>query len=286
MVKSKVNPKLTNTKHVNLSSYDDVESLENFTAQSFKEYCQAKMDGCDKHVDFINKQCVSAAENWSGRVVEIGSGNGKLLFNLEKKGLLKTGLGIEVSQSRHEFSQKFKKLVGSQLVTNVNQAVFALQPNSQSDLVVAVDVVLQLIAPLFESAEQDILNWCRRSLKPGGFLLLELWSFEHLLKQLALMEQALQVWEEFPETDPFEFCLAKIDLNESKDIVWEKTFLKRGSGEKSFFTNILRPYSEDAIVRRLQEAGFHNIEVFQSWRQEDDTAPGEYIVLAQNSESL
>jgi SAM-dependent methyltransferase len=217
---------------------------------------------------------------WKGAVCEIGSGNSKLLYNLEQANKLTTGLGVEVSPSRHAFAEKFRHYLDSQKVTNLNKDVFTLSPLKEFDLVIAVDVVLQLISPLFEQAENNVLNWMLESLKPGGRVLLELWDFEHIQNQLELSTGSLQVWEEFPATDPYEFCLAKIFQNDHRDIIWEKRFVKRDSGDKSEFTNILRPYSQKSITEKLSEVGFIDIQVFSNWNEKDEYVQGEYIMLA------
>lgn len=265
-------------KHINLSSYDEVEELENFTEESFQKYCLEKLQGISKHIAYIKKNCIN--NNWNGRVCEIGSGNSKLLYGLEKGGLLEEGVGIEISKSRYRFAEKFKKYINSKKIYNLNKNILDINPFTNLDLIIGVDIVLQLISPLYKNAESDIVDWIRKSLKSGGSVLLELWDFKHILEQLDFVSGNLQIWEEFSINDPYEFMLARINKDENEDIIWEKTFIKRNSCEKSSFTNILRPYSPEQITSILKKHGFQAVECFYQWNKPGDVSQGEYIVLA------
>ena len=106
-------------KHINLNAYEGVESLSRFSDEDFKRYCTDKLASVEKHIHFIKKHVIQPG--YQGRVLEIGSGNGKLLFRLEQEGLLERGIGYEVSQSRCRFAEKFKNYVNSNKVKIVNE---------------------------------------------------------------------------------------------------------------------------------------------------------------------
>ena len=101
-------------KHPNLVAYDDVENLQRFSEESFKNYCNKKLKECAEEVEFIKTHCSN--NEWSGKICEIGSGNSKLLYSLEKADLLKEGIGYETSKSRTLFAEKFKSYVNSRYV--------------------------------------------------------------------------------------------------------------------------------------------------------------------------
>ena len=106
-------------KNVNLNAYEGVESLSRFSDEDFKRYCTEKLTSVEKQIHFIKKNVIHPG--YQGRVLEIGSGNGKLLFRLEQEGLLEKGVGYEVSQSRCRFAEKFKNYVNSNKVKIVNE---------------------------------------------------------------------------------------------------------------------------------------------------------------------
>ena len=269
--------------HVNLTSYDNVEMLENFDSARFDSYCQNKLENCQKHVTFIQNHC-DLGSNWQGKICEMGSGNSRLLYRLERENLLQTGLGIEISPSRHQFAEAFKAHIGSKKVTNVNENIFDFAPPQQCDLLLGVDIALQLMTPVAADAEKNLFAWMRKAVKPNGYLILEMWDLHLILKQLELAAGCLQYWKEFPESDPFEFILMQVKQNEDDDLVWKKTFIKRNSLERSYFDNVIRPYSRQRITSLLKMSGFGKVDIFDYWNTPGDTNDeGEYIVLAQKT---
>jgi SAM-dependent methyltransferase len=265
-------------QHPNLSAYNDVENLDRFTDERFISYCKTKLDECKAEQQFIADHCIDSA--WKGRVCEIGSGNSKLLYNLEQAGVLRYGIGYEISHSRYLFAEKFGKHVNSQVVHNINNDFLKEKPLQDIDLVIGVDIVFQLISPLYAGAEQDALNWIHTALRHNGYLLFELRDFDEYALQLEKAKKDyLHHWEEFPDPDPFEFMLVNIYYDEERHLHWDKTFLERKTANKSTFNNVLKPYSRDQIRRLLESAGFRNVRIFES------VAPGlstdTYWVLAQ-----
>jgi len=267
-------------KHINLRSYDDVENLSNFSEDSFVSYCKEKLSSCSDHLKFISRNCVVQSSPWGGKVCEVGSGNSKLLYRLERENLLSEGVGIEISHSRFRFAEKFKEFVNSTKVKNLNSNVLEMKPFENFDLIMAVDIVFQLISPVDDLAEEVFLKWARKSLKSTGFLVLELWDLDNIKRQLELFQNNLKIWEEFPSSDPWEFVLAEITADSNKDIVWKKMFLKRGAAERSSFINILRPYSKAEITEILLKAGFAHVQIFDYWELPSRMQQGEFIVVA------
>lgn len=265
--------------HVNLTAYSDVENLRRFSSKSFASYCDGKFAGCDKHIAFIKKHCAKK-KTWDGKVCEIGSGNSKLLYRLEKENLLTEGFGFEISKSRHAFANKFKKYIGSKKVTNLNVNVFETKPPLDMDLVLGVDIVFQLLGPLFPKAEDRIIRWIHKALKKDGVLLLEIVDFHYFKKCIALTEEKVfRWWEKFPEYDPFEFVLAELFLDKNNDIVWKKRFFRRNSNERSDFDNVLRPY-DPAQIKKLFTGYDFQCKVFPCWKTKGDLDEGGFILMA------
>lgn len=264
-------------KHPNLSAYDDVENLSRFTIETFKSYCNNKLKECEDEVLFIEKHCKDS--QWQGKVAEIGSGNSKLLYSLEKAGLLTEGLGYEISKSRNIFAEEFKKNVGSKKVQNINNDFLKEALPYEFDLVLGMDIVFQFIAPLYPNAELDCLNWIYRSLRKNGTLIFELRDFEDFDKQIKnANNNVVYSWEEFAPTDPFEFVLAKLFYDSDKNLCWDKLFLERNSLNRSSFTNILKPYTRESIKELLERVNFNSIEIFNGVT--DSVASETYIVKA------
>ena len=272
---------MTEIKHIDLTAYDDVENLDRFNENSFINYCNEKLGGCTKHINFINKYIIN--NQWNGRVLEIGSGNSKLLYRLEKENLItNVGYGYEISKSRFNFAEKLKDYVNSKKVVNYNEDFLSSNlVHKELDLIIAVDIVLQLISPLKRNAESLLLKKIYKMLKKGGYFLIELWDFINILKLINLAEnKELKIWEQFPKSDPFEYGLYNITLDKQKNIVWEKTFIERKNKNKSYFCNILKPYSKNIIKELLRINKFKNVNIFNRWSDNEKQVLGEYIVLA------
>lgn len=265
-------------EHPNLSAYNDVENLSRFTEESFINYCNKKLKECEEETEFIRNNFVNP--EWQGKICEIGSGNSKLLYSLEKNGLLNEGIGYEISPSRHLFAEKFKTYVNSKNVRNVNNNFLEESHCPNFDLVIGVDIVFQFIAPLYPDSEKDSLNWIYNSLKPNGHVLLELRDFDEFKVQIENSKNhCLNHWEEFAAPDPFEFVLASIYYDEDNYLHWDKTFLQRTNGAKSKFNNILKPYLRDQAKQLLETANFHSVIFFESLSS--GPAGETYIVTAQ-----
>lgn len=266
--------------HVNLSSYNNVECLENFSNEEFINYCNDKLESCTKHIDFLQNMQLNDLFD----ICEIGSGNSKLLYALEEKNLINEAVGIEVSTSRYLFAEKFKKHVKSSRVCNINDELFNVNLNKQFDIIIGVDIVLQLISPTSKNAEELFFQWTLDHLSKDGYLILELWSFQEILQQIELSENSLKLWQEFPSSDPFKYLLAHIHKDENQNICWNKKFIKRNTYDESEFFHVLKPYSKQKIVKLLEKYGFCDIQIFDYWNQKSDCEKDEYIVVAKKKD--
>ena len=269
--------------HPNISAYENVENFDSFSKKEFEEYCFFKINDCEKHINFINKNTSSFKNPELLNICEIGSGNSKLLYALERDKLISNALGYEISKSRYNFANKFGELINSKIVKNLNKDFLSdSNPlNSPFDLIIAVDIVFQLITPIDKNQEMKTLKWIRKNLKEKGYLILEIWSLENYIELIEKQDGILRKWESFPIEDPWEFCLAEMSQMKNGDIIWDKTFINRKDPNiKSFFRNIIRPYSRDKMSNLLKSNGFKEIKIFDFWESRDDSVEGEYIILA------
>jgi len=151
--------------HGNLTAYEGVESLERFTPQEFRKYCDDKLKSCDKHIAFLSQNFPRRPL----RVLEIGSGSGKLLFRLEREGMLEYGVGFELSRTRCQFAREFAKYCESNKV-NIRNADFVQSDlnDEHFDIVIGIDVVTNLIGAISEIHTQRMLTKARSCLCVGG----------------------------------------------------------------------------------------------------------------------
>jgi len=268
-------------KHPNITAYEGVENLSSFDEPTFIAYCEGKIFDCVKQVNFLRE--VINKESYTGNVLEVGSGNSKLLYALERNDLLNYGVGYELSSSRVEFANRFAKYVGSSKVVNLCEDFLEHDTNSESfDLVIGVDIVMQLIAPVAKDNDKKFLDKVYHSLKYGGALILELMDFSDIIKMDELSINKLRLWKEFDSFDPWQYGLDKFTIN-GDDVIWDKIFISRDrSIDDSVFQNILRHYTFKTIHEKLCAAGFLSVNIHQHkyWETEGDIPKDEYIVSA------
>lgn len=239
---------------VNLRSYDGVESIQGaLSDEDFKEYCDKKLESCEYDLEFIKNNIYS---NHKLSVCEIGTGNGKLLFAMEKDGLLgEGGIGYEVSKSRCECAERFKKLMGCNLSQIINKNFLEDKQDRRFDLIIAVDIVIQIISPLYDNAEEDMFKWIYEHLEDNGALFLELVDYSEIIEGLK-NNQIIRNWEEFPEADAYRYGLYSRRLDDDGNIVKDKIFIRRSDGEPWISQNVVKSYSRIGICDVLRRYGF------------------------------
>ena len=101
----------------NVSAYDEVEAMANYATQSELEaYRRERLE----QVRAIRSSVPCARHPDRGlRVVDVGPGSSAFLYALERAGLLRDGLGIERSATRHEFAERWRERRRFRHVTNL-----------------------------------------------------------------------------------------------------------------------------------------------------------------------
>lgn len=261
----------------NLNSYADVENLERFTRESFAEYCELKLETCKEDVYFLLHH-VYRGEGMN--VCEIGGGNGKLLYSLEKEGVINKAYNYEVSKSRYLFAEEFKKWMNSCKVINRNADILQEKNlQEQFDCIIAVDIVTQFITNLYDEAESEYFTWINRHLKIGGYGYFELQSFSKEIDYISREKKAYKWWEEFPEGDPFKYGLYSLDLDQEGNVVYNKLFYERNSGKMEGFKDVIKPYSESEALIILHNYGMEG-SIFHCYKEKGDLPEKLYLVLA------
>lgn len=240
----------------NLKSYDGVESLQAYelSRKELLEYYNLKMETAQDNVEFMEKNIFRGGG--INNICEIGGGNGKLLYCLEKKGLLKKGINYEVSESRCALAEKFAELASSKNVETRN-CNFLEDKTEQNeyDCIVMVDIVLQIISPLYDSAEHDTIEWIKRALKKDGYLFIEIVDYSEMINNIQNKGEKY-TWIEFPEGDPFQYSLDKFSVDKDKNLVCEKRFIGRDNKKRDSFKNVIRSYTSEELLKILELNGF------------------------------
>jgi len=196
--------------------YEGVELLETFSSSQFERYCLEKLSSVEKHISFITELVKSSKLPKKMDVVEIGSGNGKLLFKLYMEGLLGRATGYEISNSRTDFANRFKdflniKDAGIDLICG--DFLEAELPVGSADLIIGIDVVINLIGPSSNNALDALFSKADLILNANGILILEFMTCE---RELFFIENSSQnvykPWKQFADSDPYIFGLDRLTM--------------------------------------------------------------------------
>ncbi len=276
-----------NKAEINLSSYNNVESFSNFIDNDqVKKYREHKLKEALRAVGFIKKVLSENALKNGIRVLEIGSGNSKLLFQLSLQKLLKQGYGIEVSKSRYEFAEKWKKDLKIINVENINADILDtnLEQFAEIDLLVCIDTALQFLEPIRKNSVNELFSRLSKILSNNGCIVLELWSMNNILKNIYANNGLYKTWTKFGDSDPFSYAIESIELDDENYIVWNKHFISthgKTNDNRYVMTNILKPYSVKEIAKMLGDAGFSNVQIYKNFEFGlYDYNHDEYIVVA------
>ena len=245
----------------NLESYDGVEvvQLNEFSENELRAYLEMKMESAESNKLFIKEHVYRGNPL---NVCEIGSGNSKLLYSLEMDNVLGEGTAYEVSSSRCRLAERFAEILHSKNVRNINSNFLDDAPKSGAyNLIVMVDIVFQIIAPLYDSAEKETMEWITKSLQDGGYLFMEIEDYANTFLEIKQNDGAVKKWVEFAEEDPFQYALHLIERDADGNIVINKTHIRRNGGEEDHFQNVIRSYSKEAIMELLMKYGF-SVQIF------------------------
>ncbi len=195
------------------------------------------------------------------------------------EGIIRKAVGYEVSESRWKFAEKFKEwLQYESHVENRNENILESQSNEKFDVIIAVDIVTQIIVNLDEKAEERYFTWIYEHLKEDGYVFFDLCSFDRELEELRKYNE-YSCWHEFPEDDPFQYGLFKCTKDVNENIIYEKMYFERKTRIFSKFKNVIKPYSEEEFLKTLKLYHMSG-EVFHCYSEPGDLDQGGYLVLA------
>lgn len=262
--------------HKNLSCYNNYEQFDDY--QKEEEYKKSKLYDCNKHVNFINKIFSSKKI----KVVELGSGNSKFLYNLSLNNLLDVGYAFEISKSRHEFAEKWKTELKVKNVRNILDNFLNVHNYDfkNIDLVFISDLAFQFCEPIESGSDSKLLEHIYKILKFDGVLVLELDGCKNLISSYKTNNKK---WEEFKDSDPWQYSLWEYTYDETKKLLnWDKIFIHRHKNIKDFSSVVLKIYEQKEIEELLLNIGFKKITFFQDWYFEKMYDDGkEFILIAE-----
>lgn len=262
--------------HKNLECYDNYEIFSNLLSE--QQYRDSKLKGCSKQIEFI----IKLVNQSKIKVVELGSGNSKILYGLSMASVISEGYGLEISESRHYFAEKWKKDLQIKNVENIKSNFLELKKFrlDNVDLFLVLDLAFQFCEPIETNSEVKLLSQIYNSLTKNGKLILEL---DGCKKNIESIKFGGKTWEEFNISDPWQYSLWDCNLDIEKSfLTLNKTFINRNSNLKDFSSVILKLYKKEEIKNLLLSVGFKKIDFYQNWgghsMENDDS---EFIIVAE-----
>jgi SAM-dependent methyltransferase len=255
---------MTSDSYVDVAAaYEGVERLDSFSAPELRAYRDELYARTEQHARFIAARLAPKA-----RLLELGSGNGRLPLALARRGAVVDALGLEIAQSRVEFARAWAADDG---VANVR---FEVADVLQCDLPRGRDAVICITGAFayFDAVRPGaggvVLGRALEALRPGGLLVLEIYPHPHWRRLLAADGSGeLRLWHELAPSDPWRFYLSHLLYDAQRRVLTHhKTFVHRVSGAiDDGRQEHLRLYNADELTADLQAAGFGEVSAYGDW---------------------
>ena len=186
--------------------------------------------------------------------------------------MLTKAKAVELSQSRSEFAEQWKKDEGYNMVENVNDNFVNVQMGeSEWDWFIVIDNTFTYLFPEDAKYPALLLDKAFKCLKPGGRIIIDFINYARRSHDVEYKS-----WSAFTENDPYSYGLYsnKITggINRSESI-----FIKR-DGSESKKTELSKVYSLEHLSALLLQHGFAVEEIFATFDKQ--------IFLADSSERL
>lgn len=251
---------------VNLTAYEGVEDLAGFNEPAtVQAYRDERLDFVQPAVDFIRDKFF---RNQPLDILDIGSGSGCLLFGLNRAGVLKHGVGVEVAASRWAFAQKWKEDLGTSRVDFLHMDIRDLEMTErQFDLCTIVDNTFAYLYPIDAAAPGTVLTLVHSLLREGGALILDLSIFSPLLPKFAFGDEYTE-WSSSAPESRFRYLLNRNRLYRELGVVMtESRYLYRDSGKEWVKVECSKIYSLESVSSLLLCHGFKVIEWYEDFSQ-------------------
>jgi SAM-dependent methyltransferase len=246
-----------------------------FSRRMLKEHLSQKHDAASrrtsiikKHVDWINAHILDTRPS---RILDLGCGPGLYATRLAVLG--HTCHGIDFSPASIEYALKHAPEGCSYTQGDVRTADFG----SGYDLVMFIFGEFNVFKPL---EAKSILQKAYAALDPGGWLLLEVSSFDAVY-EIGNQPATWYSAENELFADAPHLCLMESFWDDEQFVAIERYYiLEAVSGAVTRFASSTQAYEADTLVKMLAGAGFHSPEFYASLTGKPDDQSGLQVVLA------
>jgi SAM-dependent methyltransferase len=258
-------------------AYEGVERLEEFTVEQLAAYREQLLERTHGQAEFMAQRTPTHAS-----VVEIASGNGRLLIALARRVPLRQALGIDASASRIEFAREWARDLGLERVRFETADALTRSLPDGLDVIVCITGAFGYFDAMQPGAGARLLERARTALSAGGLLILELYPHPSWRRMLQISEEhELRLWQELPERDPWRFYLSHLRFSPDTQILTHrKTFVHRTSGEIDVGrSEHVRLHDRATVEEQLRAAGFAGIAAYGDWSGRAHQTGDELLIL-------
>ena len=239
------------------TGYEGFERLENFpTPESMQAYRTHLLEKSAEQAQFIEK----ALGKRKLRVIEFGAGNGRLLVALAQRGLIESAIGIDISQSRIAFANKWATDIGLKEVKMIaaDALTFDRFDAGTFDLAICITGTFGYLQAIRESAPAELLDKMQRALRPRGTALFELYQLPAKRRQLLeLNDGRLRTWQPLPAEDRFAYYLDDFEyFADANALRHGKIFIGRDGSIDAGREEVLTYYTRRSFGELLRSSGF------------------------------
>ncbi|HEV7807750.1 MAG TPA: class I SAM-dependent methyltransferase [Solirubrobacteraceae bacterium] len=260
-----------------VAAYDGVESLERFSATQLRAYRDDLLARTVQQASFVASLLPARA-----RLLELGSGNGRLPIALALADAIADATGFEVAESRVAFARAWAADAGLANVRFDSADVLDVALPGELDAVVCITGAFAYFDAMRAGSAGELLRRVHGALRHGGVLVLELYPHPRWRRLLtADGSHELRLWQELPASDPWRFYLSDLRYDAERRVLsHRKTFVHRTSGEiDDSRREHLRLYDADELDAELRAAGFVDVRAHGDWTGRAPAPDDELLVV-------
>jgi SAM-dependent methyltransferase len=242
------------------AAYEGLEALDKFSDVAALEAYRASM------LERTAAQTAIIRELPGDSLLEIGSGNGRLLVDLARTGAIKRGVGIELSASRTAFARRWAVDAGCDQALEFRSGdALSAELGADWDIAACITGTFGYFDAFVPGSALTLLQGLHTALRRGGSLVLELYPHPSERKLVEAAGGTLRTWRELDTDDPWRFYLSEFSVD-GNVLTHHKTFVHRESGEiDEGRSERLVLYTAEEIESLLGQAGFEDVEAHASW---------------------
>jgi SAM-dependent methyltransferase len=260
--------------------YQGIEDPGNFrTAADLHAYRARCLDKSQPQAEFISRQ------GWpAGKALEIGCGNGRLLFVLAQRDLITTGMGIDAAESRITFARNWCTDLGldSRIRFVVGDVLQLPEYDGDHRLILCITSAFGYFYGLEPDGDAKVLQWMLARCTNDAHFVFELYRYP---EELEACRQAngewVRLWNELPPDDPFRFFLHERRWDEEKRLLYHRKYFIHRSGwiDDSRGGECQRIYTPEEFADLLAGAGLKVTGMYGDWTGAEVTPDDEMLIV-------